>query len=111
MRTALIDSDVLRYEVGSVGEKFNKETGELEIRSFDFVKEVFDERIRTILEGSGAEQARLFLTGDRTTHRISSRSLGSKDPFVPNFREALAKGKIYKEDTGFDNSFEISSTL
>lgn len=109
MRTALIDADVLRYEVGSVGQKFNKETGELEIAPFDFVKEVFDGRIETILEGSGSDRARLFLTGDRQTHRIVSRSArmaseGFGD-FEPNFREALAKGKVYKGTRKQDKPF------
>lgn len=103
-RTALIDADVLRYEVGSVGEKLNKETGELEIRSFDFVKEVFDERIKTIAEGSGSSEAILFLTGDKTTHRIySKRNTGGS--FEPNFREALATGKVYKGTRKQDKPF------
>lgn len=74
LRTALIDADVLRYEVGSVGQKLNKETGEIEYQSFDFVKEVFDERIRTIVEGSASKDYRLFLTGDRNTFRMAQRS-------------------------------------
>jgi hypothetical protein len=103
-RTALIDVDVLRYEVGSVGEKLNKETGELEIRSFDFVKEVFDERIKTITEGSGSSEAILFLTGDKATHRIySKRNAGGG--FVPNYREALATGKVYKGTRKQDRPF------
>jgi len=95
-RTALIDADVLRYEVGSVGEKFNKETGELEIRSFDFVKEVFDERVRTITEGSGSSDFRLYITGDRSTVRMARRNGLLEGEYTPNFREALAKGKVYK---------------
>ncbi len=95
MKTALIDADILRYEVGSVGQKLNKETGEVDILPFDFVKEVLDERIRIITEGSGADKAALYLTGDRTTHRIyTKRNPGGE--FIPNFREALAKGKVYK---------------
>lgn len=105
-RTALIDADVLRYEVGSVGEKLNKETGELEIRSFDFVKEVFDERIRTIVDGCGADNFTLFITADRSTHRIARRS-GREVPndFHPNFREALATGKVYKGTRKQDKPF------
>lgn len=109
MRTALIDADVLRYEVGSVGQKLNKETGELEINSFDFVKEVFDERIRTILEGSRSDRARLFLTGDKRTHAMFSRQRGriegSGTDFIPNFREALATGKVYKGTRKQDRPF------
>lgn len=108
-RTALIDLDVIRYEVGSVGEKLNKETGELEIRSFDFVKEVFDERIRTIVEGAGATDWIGFLTGDKTTIKTVNRVLRSRGDecrvYEPNFREALAKGKVYKGTRKQDKPF------
>lgn len=105
-RTALIDADVLRYECGSVGQKLNKETGELEILPFDFVKEVFDERIRTIVDGSGADKYTLFITADRPTHRIAKRS-GREVPndFHPNFRESLATGKVYKGTRKQDRPF------
>lgn len=110
MRTALVDADVLRYEVGSVGQKLNKETGELEINSFDFVKEVFDEHIRTILEGSGSDRARLFLTGDKRTYGLYAKSQSRGDgrelpAYVPNFREALAEGKVYKGTRKQDKPF------
>jgi hypothetical protein len=101
----LIDADVLRYEVGSVGQKFNKETEELEISSFDYVKEVFDGRIETILEGSGSDRARLFLTGDSRTYSIASRSRLLSGGFQPNFREALAEGKVYKGTRKQDKPF------
>lgn len=106
MRTALIDADVLRYEVGSIGQKFNKETGELDILPFDYVKEVFDGRIETILEGSGSDRARLFLTGDsRTFSLYSRRQPDVAGGFQPNFREALAEGKVYKGTRKQDKPF------
>lgn len=107
MKTALIDADVLRYECGSVGQKLNKETGELDILSFDFVKEVFDERVRLILEGTGSDECIFFLTGDKRTNDISARS-GQGDirrDYLPNFREALAKGKVYKGTRKQDKPF------
>jgi hypothetical protein len=91
--------------VGSVGQKLNKETGEMEIRSFDFVKEVFDERIRTIVEGSGATSFTLYLTGDKRTHRMDERRTGAGTPYIPNFREALATGKVYKGTRKQDKPF------
>lgn len=106
LRTALIDADVLRYEVSSVGQKLNKETEELEISSFDFVKEVFDERIRTILEGSGSDRARLFLTADRRTYKMARRSgLDVSGEFSENFREAIASAKAYKGTRRQDKPF------
>lgn len=105
MRTALIDADVLRYECSSVGQKFNKETGELDILPFDFVKEVFDERIRTIIEGAGATDFQLFLTADRRTHAMAKRSNLLEEEFQPNFREGIAKGKVYKGTRKQDKPF------
>jgi hypothetical protein len=100
MRTALIDCDVLRYECSAVGEKIDKTTGHRDIQSFDFVKQVFDERIETIVQGAGADDYKLFLSGDRHSTRIinKQRRRDGEPPldFSPNFREALAKGKVYK---------------
>lgn len=93
------------YEVGSVGQKLNKETGEIEYQSFDFVKEVFDERIRTIQEGSGASSSILFLTGDRPTHKLAVRNNLLEGAFLPNFREAVAAGKVYKGTRKQDKPF------
>ena len=110
-RKCLIDADVLRYEVGSVGQKYDKDTGEYDIRGWDFVLNVFDERIRTICDGAGGDNDPiLFLTGDRTTHRIYSKSRSRTDDFVvptfaPNFREALANGKVYKGTRKQDKPF------
>lgn len=70
---ALIDADVLRYEVGAIGE------GEEVAKSFDFVREVLDGRIRDINEAVQAtEPPTLYLTG------------------ATNFRELVAFTKPYK---------------
>lgn len=108
-KTALIDADILRYEVGSVGQKLNKETGEVDILPFDFVKEVFDERIRTIINGSECDRAEFFLTADKRTYTISSRSgLGNDGrAYEDNFRTAIAKGKVYKGTRKADKPFHF----
>lgn len=91
-RKALIDADVLRYEVSSVGT--NKDG---EVMSFDFVKNIFDERIRLIKEGSESDEVHLFITDDPTTHKIAKRSgIDVPKEFIPNFRNQLALGKPYK---------------
>ncbi len=103
MRTALIDADVLRYEVASVGEKDG------DIRSFDFVKQVFDDRISTIVEGSGSDNYLLFLSGDKFSTKIINRERRRSQlpelEFRSNFREALAKGKVYKGTRKQDKPF------
>lgn len=96
----LIDADVLRYEVGAVGE-YKDETGEKVYRDFDFVRETFDGKIRDICEAVQATQPPiLYLTGDALLNaRINKRrAREGLDPieFLPNFRTAIAEGKAYK---------------
>jgi hypothetical protein len=107
MKEALIDADVLRYEIGAIGEYDDKETGEHVIRDFDFVKRKFEDRVQQIVDGSGSTSYRLFITNDTTTHRMATRS-GSiyvQGGFIPNFREALSKGKVYKGTRKKDRPF------
>lgn len=83
----LIDADVLRYEVGSVGE-YTDETGERRYRDFDWVSETLDGKIRDICQAVEAtEPPTLFITG-------SPDILGEN--YKPNFREARALSKPYK---------------
>lgn len=97
---ALIDADVLRYEIGAVGEYDDKETGEHVIRDWDLVRTMFDERIEQILQGAGATSYQLFLTGDRTSHRMAERNRKrAGEPsreFLPNFRESVQADRVYK---------------
>lgn len=75
----LIDSDILRYEIAAVGEKLNKDTGEIEIADWDFIEYILDNKISDICTGAGAtEPPILYLTGKG------------------NFRESLALSKVYK---------------
>jgi hypothetical protein len=84
---ALIDGDVLRYEIGAVGQKL--ENGELVVRDWEFVSRLLDDKIREICRGAGSDDTDpiIFLTGDRTVFG---------DEYIPNFREAVAVGKAYK---------------
>jgi len=70
---ALVDADVLLYEIG-----FACEYGKEEIPSFEYVKEVFHARLQSILDTVEATDYTLYLTG--------------KD----NFRIDIAKRKPYK---------------
>lgn len=93
---ALIDCDVLRYEIGACGQ-YKDEDGELIIRDFEFVSNLFDDKIREIQELTWAdEEPLLFLTVCPRTHRIMYRAEKDKPQFKPNFREAIATTKPYK---------------
>lgn len=95
---ALIDADVLRYEIGAVGEYNDPITGEHKIRDFELVKEMFHERVRQITEGARADSFTLFLTADKRTWSIARRSgmvqIGPE--FIPNFRDAVSTDRVYK---------------
>lgn len=83
----LIDADILRYEIGAVGQ-YTGDDGNLVYRDWDWVATAFDDRIRDICEAVEATSPPiLYLTGDRTL---------LKDEYVPNFRELVAVGKVYK---------------
>jgi hypothetical protein len=117
----LIDCDVLRYEIGACGQ-YVDEDGDTVIRSFDFVAELFDQKVKEICELTWAdEEPLLFLTADKKTKKILNRHLRKeyerlkkdtdvpslekteqlrdikeKIEFKPNFREEIAKKKPYK---------------
>lgn len=78
MRTALLDSDILVYEVGVQGQFYDEETKELVYRPFDYVKEVMDQKIAEIKRRSDSDLVRVFLSGPN------------------NFRKEIAKKKQYK---------------
>lgn len=94
----LIDADVLRYEIGSCGE-YVDDNGEKVIRSFEFVSNLLDDKIKEIQELAWADESPiLFLTSCPRTHKILHRK--SNVDWKPNFREAVATVKPYKERKG-----------
>jgi len=72
MTTALIDGDVLRYEVGSISQ--NEEVP----MSFDYASQVLDNKIEQIMAAAKCTDATVYLTG------------------ANNFRDAIAVTKPYK---------------
>lgn len=96
----LIDSDILRYEIGFSGE-FIDEDGKRQVRDFDFVADLFDQKIKEILaEVWATEPPTLFLTNDRRLHKRvnKQRKKEGKEEleYLPNFRDEVAKKKEYK---------------
>lgn len=84
---ALIDADVLLYECSAIAE--DRETGE--VKSFDFVKEVFDGRIDDICKATGVEDHQLYITGEG------------------NFREQVAVSKPYKGNRKQEKPFHYQN--
>lgn len=101
----LIDADVLRYEIGSCGEynDYDEATGETVkvVRDFEFVQELFDSRVRGIIQDTDSDEPPiLFLTGDTLSERILNRASTFTDQ--PKFkletplRQLIAVSKPYK---------------
>lgn len=95
-KTALIDADILLYEIGWVGQKKNPD-GSTYYRDFNDVADILDNKIQAICAGAGAmAPPKLFLTGNK-------RYWG--DDYLPNFREAIAVSKDYKGTRKQDKPF------
>jgi len=82
---ALIDADVLRYEIGSMAEGTD---GPL---SFDYVETTLNERIEQITAAAGATHPVLYLTG------------------ANNFRHKIAKTKVYKGNRKSEKPYHFNN--
>ena len=66
----LIDTDILRYEVGAKGQYIDEETGETVMRNFDYVAGLLDQKIKEICALVWAtEEPILFLSCDARTKK------------------------------------------
>jgi hypothetical protein len=105
----LIDCDILRYEIGYCAE-YVDEKGNPQLRDFNFVKELYDQRVEEIIKGSRAtDPPMFFLTAcEKTVEMLNRRGkLTDAKPvkFQPNFREALAVTKPYKGNRKQDKPY------
>lgn len=109
----LIDSDVLRYEIGFSGE-FIDENGEKQVRDFDFVADLFDQKIKEICaEVWATEPPLLFITNDRRLHKKvnKQRKKEGKEEldYLPNFRDEVAQKKEYKGNRKAEKPFHYDN--
>lgn len=110
----LIDSDVLRYEIGHSAEYIDEETGEKVVRDFDFAAELFDQKIKEICaEVWATEPPLLFLTNDRRLHKTVNKKRKKEGlpelDYVPNFRDNVAEKKVYKGNRKADKPFHYDN--
>lgn len=96
-RRALIDGDMLVYEVASSGQYIN-EKGEAVVLPFKYVEELLLSKLELILEEAWAEEEepRIFLTGDKHLHKMVYRTTSPKPPLELNFRIHKAVTQGYK---------------
>lgn len=97
----LIDADMLRYEVGFGVEPRNEETGEREVLPFTAAITLLERKVAEIMEETWAtESPTFYLTADEKliTKLNKRREKEGKKllEWKPNFREAIAKTKVYK---------------
>lgn len=92
---ALLDADILLYEIGSIGQ-FKDEEGELIIRSWSFVEKKLDAKVKEICDAIEAtEEPLLFITGSQWLTNAFKRTR-DLPVYKPNFRIDIAKTKVYK---------------
>lgn len=112
-RLALIDSDILLYEIGYSSQKVENDI--VEPASWDFAQDLLDKKIQLITEEAGAEKPLLFLTNTHKINRLKNkdRKREEKPPkeYVPNFREEVAKEKVYKGGRKADKPFHFHNLL
>jgi 5'-3' exonuclease len=115
VRTALIDSDILLYEIGFSGQIIDKETGELHVYFWDEVKEFFNKKLEIILHESEADDYILYLTNTKRINKLLNRTRVREDvpekEYVPNFREEKAVQKEYKANRKQDKPKHFYNVL
>lgn len=104
---ALIDADILFYEIGSSAQHLDKDNLDedglptLEVNSWEWTQQLFDDKIDVICkEVEADEPPLLFITNtDYINHLLNKRRRWTGEPekdFVPVFRHKVAKEKPYK---------------
>lgn len=111
---ALIDADILVYEIANCGQYTDPESGELIVREFDYVAGLLDDKVREIEALVWAtEPSVLYLTGDRKLIKsINKKKKYQGEPlieFKPNFRFETAKKKEYKAGRKPDKPFHYAN--
>lgn len=110
---ALVDADMLRYEVG-FGVEYRDEEGNCQIKNFDAAVDLLEQKLKEIQEETWAdEEPTLYLTGDeKLGAKINKRRVKEgKEPleFPLNFRIELAKTKTYKGNRSSSKPFHFDN--
>lgn len=99
-RTALLDADILLYEIGYSGQIIDKETKELHIYSWEEVRGFLDKKLEIIISESESDDLCLYFTNTKRINKMLNREREREArptrEFVPNFREEKAVSKEYK---------------
>lgn len=120
---ALIDVDILYYEIASLGQFVDEGTGEVVMKSFDTVSQAFDDKVAEIeAEVWVTEPSLFFMTDNKQLYKKREEKkakvlkrqekrleknpldkvakevveLSQPSKYNPNFRDKVAKKKVYK---------------
>ena len=107
----LVDSDILRYEIGFSGE-FKDEDGNPQLLDFDRVAQLLNDKIDIICDDVQAtEPPVLYLTGDEKLAKKLNKYIDEEDrvEYKPNFRHAIAKTKVYKGTRKADKPYHYDN--
>lgn len=115
---ALIDADVLLYEIGFSSERSELVGGHKVVvpASWEFCQELFDKKITLIQdEIQATEPPRLFFTNTASLNKTLNKRRAYIDeapvPFVDNFRYALAKERAYKAGRASAKPFHFNNII
>ena len=114
-RLALIDADLIIYETAFGAQMKDPDTGEPDIKGWDWVQELLEHKLNLIQEESGSDSSLLFFTN---THHINKNLNRQRvreglpiNPYVPNFREALAVTQEYKSGRQEQKPYHFKNIL
>lgn len=97
-RQALIDGDIISYELGAIAQFMDEQTGEIIPRPWDWVEETLTYRLEDICNASGSSgKPLIYLTGDEVLWKMKARVRPSLPIYEPNFRIAVAQSRGYKQ--------------
>ena len=114
VKTALLDSDIILYEIGFSSQSKNDQ-GEIEPASWDWTEDLLKKKIELITDEAGADKPLLFFTNTKRINKLLNKDRKRQEKpaveYVPNFREAVAKEKEYKGGRKADKPFHFYNIL
>jgi len=91
------------------------DTGLPDVKSWDWVQELLEHKLKLIQEEAGATDLLLFFTNTKRINKLLNKErVRQEQPvkeYIPNFREAIAVQKEYKGDRKAEKPFHFYNLL
>lgn len=107
----LLDADVFRYEIG-FGAEMKDEEGIPQLRDFDFVSNLLESKVASIMEATDSTEPPIFyLTASEKLVDNMNKRLDPEDrlKYSPNFRIAKAVTRPYKGTRSGDKPYHYDN--